>query len=158
MALQTNYPDIQPAAIAGAPATMLPATDISRTIEGSPIAFGKAVEQGDEDKGVKPFAGGVFVGITLLDRSASGLSFTEGQVTGRTIDAFGVGESGRIRAKGDIWVVTASPVSAGNGVFLTADGDFTDAAGDDEENTAITGARWDTSTTAAGQLATVRLG
>lgn len=158
MALQTDYLDTQPIAIAGAPATMLPATDISRTIEGAPVAFGKAVEQGDADKGVRAFAGGAFVGIALLDRSASGLSFTEGQVTGRTIDAFGVGESGRIRAKGDVWVVASTGVGAGSGVYLTADGDFTDAAGDDEENTAILGARWDTSTTAAGQLAVVRLG
>ena len=79
MALQTTYPDTQPAAVAGAPATMLPATDISRTVEGAAIAFGKAVEQGATDKSVKAFAGGKYVGIAMLDRSASGLTVTAGQ-------------------------------------------------------------------------------
>ncbi|MBD7952708.1 DUF2190 family protein [Stenotrophomonas sp. Sa5BUN4] len=155
MALQNTYLDTQPAAIAGAPATMLPATEISRTIEGAAVAFGKAVEQGATDKSAKPFAGGNFVGIALLDRSASGLSVTAGQVTGRAIDAFGVGESARIRTKGDVWVVAAVAVDAGDGVYLTDAGAFTNAEAD---NTAISGARWDTSTTAAGQLAVVRLG
>ncbi|WP_288431817.1 hypothetical protein [uncultured Stenotrophomonas sp.] len=155
MALQTNYPDTQPAAIAGAPATMLPATDISRTVEGAAIAFGKAVEQGAADKAVKPFAGGKFVGIALLDRSASGLTVTEGQVTGRATDAFGVGESARVRTKGDIWVEAAIAVAAGDPVYVTALGTFVNAG---SSNVLVPGARWDTSTTAAGQLAVVRLG
>ncbi|MCJ8032935.1 hypothetical protein MU462_14630, partial [Staphylococcus aureus] len=87
MALQINYPDTQPVAIAGAPATMLPATEISRTVEGAAIAFGKAVEQGATDKSVKAFAGGKYVGIAMLDRAASGLTVTAGQVTGRATDA-----------------------------------------------------------------------
>lgn len=155
MALQTTYPDTQAAAIAGAPATMLPATDISRTVEGAAVAFGKAVEQGAIDKSVKAFAGGKYVGIALLDRSASGLTVTAGQVTGRATDAFGVGESARIRTKGDLWVVAAVQVAAGDAVLLTAAGAFTNV---EAGNTAIPGARWDTSTTAAGQLAVVRLG
>ncbi len=155
MALQINYPDTQPAAIAGAPATMLPATEISRTVEGAAIAFGKAVEQGATDKSVKTFAGGKYVGIAQLDRSASGLTVVAGQVTGRAVDAFGVGESARVRTKGDLWVTAAVAVAAGDAVYLTAAGAFTNVATD---NTAIPGARWDTSTTAAGQLAVVRLG
>ena len=155
MALQNNYPDTQPAAIAGAPATMLPATEISRTVEGAAIVFGKAVEQGATDKSVKAFAGGKYVGIAQLDRSASGLTVVTGQVTGRAIDAFGVGESARVRTKGDLWVTAAVAVAAGDAVYLTAAGAFTNVATD---NTAIPGARWDTSTTAAGQLAVVRLG
>ncbi|PJL44741.1 structural cement protein Gp24 [Stenotrophomonas maltophilia] len=155
MALQTNYPDIQPAAIAGAPATMLPATEISRTVEGAAIAFGKAVEQGATDKSVKTFAGGKYVGIAMLDRSASGLTVTAGQVTGRATDAFGVGESARVRTKGDLWVTAAVAVAAGDDVYLTDAGAFTNVSTD---NTAIPGARWDTSTTAVGQLAVVRLG
>lgn len=155
MALQNNYPDTQPAAIAGAPATMLPATEISRTVEGGAIAFGKAVEQGATDKSVKAFAGGKYVGIAMLDRSASGLTVTAGQVTGRATDAFGVGESARVRTKGDLWVIAAVAVAAGDDVYLTDAGAFTNVATD---NTAIPGARWDTSTTAVGQLAVVRLG
>ncbi|WP_282259725.1 hypothetical protein, partial [Stenotrophomonas sp. PS02301] len=87
MALQNNYPDIQPVAIAGAPATMLPATDISRTIEGAAVTFGKAVEQGATDKSAKAFAGGKYVGIALLDRSAAGLPVAAGPGTGRAVDA-----------------------------------------------------------------------
>jgi len=155
MALQTNYTDIQAKAIAGLPATMIPATEISRTVEGAAIAFGKAVEQGATDKSVKAFAGGDYVGIARLDRSASGLTVTDGQVTGRATDAFGVGESARIRTKGDLWVVAAVPVAAGDGVYLTDAGAFTNV---ETDNTAIPGARWDTSTTAVGQLAVVRLG
>lgn len=155
MALQNTYNDNQAAAIAGAPATMLPATEISRTVEGAAIAFGKAVEQGATDKSVKPFAGGNYVGLAQLDRSTSGLTVTAGQVTARATDAFGVGESARIRTKGDLWVVAAVAVDAGDGVYLTDAGAFTNAEAD---NTAIPGARWDTSTTAAGQLAVVRLG
>lgn len=155
MALQINYPDTQPAAIAGAPATMLPATEVSRTVESAAIAFGKAVEQGATDKSVKAFVGGKYVGIAMLDRSASGLTVTAGQVTGRATDAFGVGESARVRTKGDLWVTAAVAVAAADAVYLTAAGAFTNVATD---NTAIPGARWDTSTTAAGQLAVVRLG
>jgi|GEM_PF-666723 len=155
MALQNTYNDNQAAAIAGAPATMLPATEISRTVEGAAIAFGKAVEQGATDKAVRAFAGGKYVGLAQLDRSASGLTVTDGQVTGRATDAFGIGESARVRTKGDLWVVAAVAVDAGDGVYLTDAGAFTNAEAD---NTAIPGARWDTSTTAAGQLAVVRLG
>lgn len=144
MALQTEYPDTQQAAIAGAQATMIPATIISRNVEGAPVGFGVAVEQGETDKGVAAFAGGEYVGITLLDRSAAGEN-----------DTFRVGDSARVMNKGDVWVVAAVAVAAGDPVHITAAGAFTSA---EEDNTAIPGARWDTSTTAAGQLAVVRLG
>lgn len=155
MALQTNYPDTQPQAIAGLQATMVPATIISRTVEGAPIGFGKAVEQGEGDKGIVAFAGGAFVGITLLDRSASGFTVEDGQITGRTADAFGIGESARVITKGDVWVQASVAVAAGDPVYLTAAGAFTNV---ETGNTAVPNARWDTSTTAAGQLAVVRLG
>lgn len=143
MALQTEYLDNQAAAVAGAQATMIPATLISRNVEGDPIGFGVAVEQGATDKGAVAFAGGEFVGITLLDRSASGDS-----------DTFRVGDSARIMTKGDVWVMASVAVSAGDPVAVTGAGAFTNVA---EDNTAIPGARWDTSTTDAG-LAVVRLG
>ncbi|MFC4729100.1 structural cement protein Gp24 [Coralloluteibacterium thermophilus] len=143
MALQTDYNETQPAAIAGAQATMIPATIISRNVEGAPIGFGVAVSQGAADKGI--VAGGAeFVGITLLDRSAAGEN-----------DTFRVGDSARVLTKGDIWVVAAGAVNAGDAVAVGSNGAFS-AAG--EEDTAIPGARWDTSTTAAGQLAVIRLG
>ncbi|MFB8927127.1 DUF2190 family protein [Xanthomonas arboricola pv. juglandis] len=146
MALQTNYPDIQPAAVRGMQATMIPATVISRTVEDvAGLAFGLAVAQGTTDKGIVTFGGAnlKFVGITLLDRSATGL------------DLFPQRASARVITKGDIWVTASVAVAAGDPVYLTAAGAFTNVA---TNNTAITGARWDTSTTAAAQLAVVRLG
>lgn len=146
MALQTNYPDIQPAATRGMQATMIPSTIISRTVEDvAGLAFGLAVAQGGTDKGIVTFGGAnlKFVGITLLDRSATGL------------DLFPQRASARVITKGDIWVTASVAVAAGDPVYLTAAGAFTNVA---TNNTAITGARWDTSTTAAAQLAVVRLG
>ncbi|MBO9766509.1 MULTISPECIES: structural cement protein Gp24 [Xanthomonas] len=146
MALQTNYPDIQPAAVRGMQATMIPATVISRTVEDvAGLAFGLAVAQGPSEKGVVTFGGAnvKFVGIALLDRSATGS------------DLFPQRASARVITKGDIWVTASVVVAAGDPVYLTAAGAFTNVA---TNNTAITGARWDTSTTAAGQLAVVRLG
>lgn len=147
MPTQTDYNATQAAAIAGAQATMIPATLISRNVETvAGIGFGKAVAQGAADKGCKAFAAGdtAVVGITLLDRSA------------HTGDLFAQFEPARIMTKGDVWVVASVVVAAGDAVYVVpATGAFTNAKLD---NVAITNARWDTSTTAAGQLAIVRLG
>lgn len=150
MALQTTYPDNQPAAILGAQATMLPATIISRDVETSPgIGFGRAVAQGTADKGIVLAGTGALklVGITLLDRSAVGSAGVP--------DSFAQRTSARVITKGDVWVTAAVAVKAGDLVYVTGAGTFTNV---DTGNTAFAGARWDTSTTAAGQLAVVRLG
>jgi hypothetical protein len=152
MAVQTNYPDTQPVAVAGAQATMIPATVISRTVEGNAaIGFGKPVAQGTADKGCHLFTSGdtAVLGITLLDRSAAGQTVSAGQVTAHTPDA-------RIITKGDVWVEAAAAVSAGDSVYATTSGTLTNTSG--SGNVQIAGARWDTSTTAPGQLAVVRLG
>ena len=146
MAVQTNYPSNQPAAVAGAQATEIPATIISRTVEtAAGIGFGKPVAQGAADKSVVAYAGSGFVGITLLDRSATGVSGNP--------DAFPQYASARVITKGDVWVVAGAAVTAGQPVYLTAAGVFTNVATD---NAAIAGARWDTSA-ASGALAVVRL-
>lgn len=158
MSVQTNYPDTQPVAVAGAQATMIPATIISRNVETAAIGFGKAVAQGTADKGCHAFGSGdtAVLGITLLDRSASGLSVTNGQVSGQTADAFGVGESARIITKGDVWVVAAVNVTAGQPVYVRpSNGDFQPTNANSAVQ--IAGARWDTSAT-AGNLAVVHLG
>lgn len=144
MAIQDEYNATLAPAVAGAQATMIPATLISRNVEDEDgIGFGVAVSQGEGDKGV--VAGGdAFVGITLLDRSAAG----EG-------DTFRQGDSARVMTKGDIWVEAAGAVDAGDGVAVNAAGEFSSAG---EDDTAIPGARWDTSATEAGQLAVIRLG
>lgn len=160
MAVQTTYPDVQPVAVPGAQATMNLGQIISRTVETAAIPFGKAVTQGTADKGVKAFGSGdtTFVGITMLDRGASGLTVTNGQVTGRTVDAFGVGESARIAAVGggiDVWVICASGCSAGDPVFVRpSNGDFQDSSANSAVQ--IPGARYDTSA-GTGELAVVRL-
>lgn len=141
MALQTEYRDNLAPAVAGAQATMIPATLISRNVETEGgIGFGRGVSQGETDKGVV-LGGTAFVGITLLDRSAMGPG-----------DTFREGDSARVMTKGDIWVVAEDAVEAGDPVHMTATGGFSNTGG-----TAIANARWDTSTTADG-LAVVRLG
>lgn len=158
MPVQTTYPDNQPVAVAGAQATMVPATIISRNVETAAIAFGKAVAQGTADKGCHAFGSGdtAVLGIALLDRSASGLSVTNGQVSGQTADTFGVGESARIITKGDVWVVAGVNVTAGQPVYVRpSNGDFQPTNANSAVQ--ISGARWDTSAT-AGNLAVVRLG
>lgn len=150
MAVQTVYPSTMPAAVAGAKATEIPATIISRTVvDTGSIGFGIAVAQGDEDKTVKPFGTGStkFVGITLLDRSANGISANK--------DSFAEGDSARVMTIGDIWVKASVAVSAGDPVYLVAaSGAFTNVS---TGNTLVPNARFDTSTTAANQLAVVRL-
>lgn len=156
MAVQSTYPDNIPAAVAGAQATMLPASIMSRTVEVAGIGFGVAVEQGTADKGCIKFDGGTVLGITLLDRSASGQTVSGGQVTGTVADTYGVGESARVLTKGDVWVVCASGCSAGDGVFVRpSNGDFQDSNANSAVQ--IVGARWDTSAEAGG-LAVVNLG
>lgn len=145
MPVQTVYPNTQPVAVAGAQATMIPATFISRNVEGAnAIPFGVAVSQGTTDKGI--VAGGTeYVGITSLDRSATGTAVTP--------DSFAPGASARVQTKGDIWVVAAVVVAAGDPVTFTAAGALSNTGG-----TPIPNSRWDTSTSAVGQLAVVRLG
>jgi hypothetical protein len=157
MSVQSTYNDVQPAAIAGAQASMIPATLISRTVEGAAVPFGRAVKQGTADKGCSLFGSGdtAVLGISVLDRGASGLTVTNGQVTGRTLDAFGVGETARVMTKGDVWVVCATGCSAGDGVFVRpSNGDFQDSNANSAVQ--ILGARWDTSA-GTGKLAVVRL-
>lgn len=151
MAVQTTYNATQAAAVEGAQATMIPATIISRNVEtAAGIGFGRAVAQGAADKGIVLLSAtdSDFVGITLLDRSAAG--------TPTNPDGFPQRSSARVMTKGDVWVVASVAVAAGDAVYVVpATGAFTNVS---TSNTAVPGARWDTSTTAAGQLAVVRLG
>lgn len=150
MAVQTVYPSTQPVAMAGAKATEIPATIISRDVEtAAGIGFGVAVAQGVDAKGCVPFGTGAtkYVGITLLDRSA----------TGAATDANGFRQrsSARIMTIGDIWVNASVAVAAGDPVYLVAaTGLFTNVS---TSNTLVPNARFDTTTTAANQLAVVRL-
>lgn len=158
MAVQTVYPDNQPAAIVGAQATMIPSTIISRTVEGlTAIGFGVAVAQGDADKGCHAFGSGdtAILGITIVDRSAPGATTSGGYITARTPDKFGVGESARVLTKGDVWVTASVAVDAGDPVYVVpATGAF--AKTNASSAVQIANARWDTSA-AQGALAVVRI-
>jgi len=162
MAVQSVYSDVQPAAVRGAPATMLNGPVISRNVETAAIGFGLTVSQGAADKGCKAFGGAdtqaMILGITLLDRSATGFSFTDGQISGQTTDSFGVGESARIAAVGsgrDVWVTATVAVEAGNPVFVRPSNNTFQPT---NANSAIQipGARFETSADASA-LAVVRL-
>jgi len=155
MSVQTTYPDTQPVAVAGAQATMIPTTLISRTVEVAAVGFGVPVEQGIADKGCKKFDGGKLLGITALDRSASGLTVVAGQVTASAPDTFGVGQSALVMTKGDLWVIAATAVAAGDDVYIRpSNGDFQNDA--TNSATVVDGLRWDT-TTVAGGLAVLRM-
>lgn len=156
MAIQTSYPSNMAAAVAGMRASSIPATIVSRTVETAAVGFGKAVEQGAADNGCKLFDGGVVFGITLLDRSASGLTLSGGLITGETVDSYGVGESAAVILKGDVWAVCATGCAPGDPVYVRpSNGDFQN----DNTNSAvlIPGARWNT-TAAAAALAIIYLG
>lgn len=158
MATQNSYSETLSAAVAGAQATMLPASIISRNVETAAVGFGKAVAQGTADKGCKAFGSGdtAVLGIALLDRSASGRTVTDGQLSGDTADQFGVGESARVLVKGDVWVVCATGCSPGDPVYVRpSNGDF--QISNANSAVQIVGARWET-TAEAGGLAVVRLG
>lgn len=156
MSVQTTYNDVPGAAVAGMQATMIAATLISRTVESAAVGFGRPVEQGTADKGCKLFDGGTVLGITLLDRSAEGITVVNGKVTARTADAFGVGESARVITKGDVWVVSTTGNVAGDPVYVRpSNGTFQNSSAN--SGVLIAGARWDTTAT-AGNLAVVRLG
>lgn len=145
MALQTNYPSTQPAAVAGLQATMIPATIISRTVEtAAGIGFGVAVEQGTADKGCAIFDGGTVLGITVLDRGATGEN------------EYAENESARVMTKGDVWVVCATGCSAGDAVWVRpSNADFQDSNANSAVQ--IANARWETSA-GVGELAVIRLG
>jgi hypothetical protein len=150
--VQTTYNDTPGAAVAGALATMIGAVLLSRTVETSAgIGFGVAVEQGAADKGCKVFDGGVVLGITVMDRSASGLNPATGA---RTADTFGHYESARVMTKGDIWLTCTTGCATGDPIYVRpSNNTFQNSSA----NSAVQIAgRWETSA-GAGALAVARL-
>ena len=146
--VQTSYPDRIPVAVAGQVANMVPATFISRTVEGADdLEFGTAAAQGALDKGCVPFGTGAtnILGIVVRERS----------LDANTPDAFPPESSARIMTKGVVWVTASVEVDAGDPVYvIPATGAFAKTSASSAE--LITGARWDTSA-GAGELAQVRL-
>lgn len=135
MAVQDQYNEHIRAGVPGQIVDMIPKTLISRAIEDAAgIGFGVPAFQGENDKGVTGTGTAAeFVGITVRERS---LRAEE--------DKFVQYDSVRLMTDGAVWVTAPAAVAAGDAVVL---GGVT-----------IPGARYDTSTSAANQIAQVRLG
>ena len=138
------YKAEQDAGIAGAIVNTENKNIISRTVEDAAgIAFGLAVAQGTNDKGIRAVTTGDadFVGITVLDRTAGDL------INGKFVQY----ESARVLEEGVIWVEVTAAVKAGDAAAVDlATGKFNKAGA------AIAGARFETSA-ASGGLAQLRL-
>ncbi|MGI4776947.1 MAG: structural cement protein Gp24 [Janthinobacterium lividum] len=135
-AVQSTYLQNIPVGKAGFVPDMTQADLISRTVETvTGIPFGSAVAQGAADKGGILYAGTGFLGVAVRERSV---------LIG---EQFSLYESARVLKKGPIWVAVAVAVSAGQPVYLTPAGAFTNVVG---SNFPVPNARFDTSTTGAG--------
>lgn len=133
MAVQDTYAENIPAGVPGAIVDMIPKTLISRTVEpAAGIGFGLPVYRGANDKGVVATGTAAnYVGFTVLDRSV------------REGNQFSQYESARIMTDGALWITAPAAVADGAAVVI---GGVT-----------IPGAFYQTTTTAANQLAQIRL-
>ncbi|OOR87287.1 hypothetical protein B0181_10580 [Moraxella caviae] len=134
-----QQPDV---GVAGSIATTENKDVISRTVESdNGIAFGLAVAQGENDKGIRMVKAGdtKFVGITALDLSS------------RVDNQFSQHEDARVLIRGVIWVSVTEDVAAGDDVAVDlATGKFNKAGAK------FANARYETSAK-AGSLAQVRI-
>jgi hypothetical protein len=162
--LQTAYPQYEPVAQLGMPATMVGWDADTRIIEdptGNGIKFGLAVCQGYmSDKGVTlgQLSGGAFIGITQMN-----IYLPLSQA--RAVDTYFDTDNALVMVRGDLWVAPATTVQSGSQVYYNA---VTGQLGSASVPNAvlIQNARWETSLPNFGQsplvnfngLATVRLG
>ncbi len=119
----------------------------SRNVETSAgIAFGKPVQRGAADDGCKAIGDGsatTFLGVSLRSQARDA----------NNGDIFAQRESARIADKGVVWVVPGANVAAGDPVYYTPAGAWTNAS---SGNTAVLNAVWDT-TASSGGFAKLRL-
>lgn len=112
------------------------------------IPFGRGVLFGTlEDTVELPTATGKFAGVAVVDRT---IPHEQGEVY-KPFDQISVMKNG------SIWVTALVAVAQGDDVYMTPTGTFTNVAGADE-NQLIENAEWATVTTAANQIAKLRLG
>lgn len=134
-AIQTTYTTNIAPRKAGFVPDMTQCDLISRNVETvAGIAFGVPVAQGADQDGCIAYVGTGFLGITVRDRSV---------LLGELFSRY---ESARILKKGPISVLASAAVAAGDPVYITAAGLFTNVA---TSNFLIPNSRWDT-TTASG--------
>ncbi len=145
--VQSTY-STQTAARAGQLADMQESYNaFSRTTEtAAGIAFGKPVQRGAADGGCKAIGDGSgtsFLGVSMRSQARDA----------NNGDKFGQYEECRILDKGVIWVVPAANVAAGDAVYFTSAGAWTNAS---SGNTLVANAVWD-STASSGGYARLRL-
>lgn len=146
-AVQSTY-STQTAARAGQLADMQESYNaFSRVVEtAAGIAFGKPVQRGAADGGCKAIGDGsatTFLGVALRTQSRDA----------NNGDIFGQREDCRIADKGVIWVIPGANVAAGDAVYYTPAGVWTNAS---SGNVLVANAVWDT-TASSGGYAKLRL-
>lgn len=150
-AIQTTFTQNIRAGVPGAIVDMTPKSLVSRTVEASAgLAFGIPVAQGTADKAGRAFTTGdtiaKFVGVSCLDRSTAAGTNGYSQYESASV----------MRTIGCVWVTASVQVAAGDPVaIVAATGLWTNVT---SGNLTVPGARWDTSTTGANQIAQLRLG
>src|SRR6266576_1977561 len=109
------------------------------------IPFGRAVSQGVKPKGCH-LGGTAFVGLSRADPTVA-------RSETLPIDEYPENDNAGILVTGDLWVIVAGDVTAGQSIhYNTTDGKLSAAGG-----TAIDSSRWMTTAT-SGHLAVARLG
>ncbi len=144
--MQTTYSENIPRGVPGFIPNMAAAILISRDAAAA-IGFGLPVAQGAGDRVGRLFANGDtitdFLGVTVLDRSI------------REGNAYAAQESMRVMQSGPILVTAAVQVAAGDPVCVTTAGAWSNVPG--TGGITLPDARWDDSTTGAGQLAQITI-
>lgn len=145
-AVQSNYNTSLAVAFPGMIASTRPNTLISREVE-TALGFGLAAVQGTRDYQVQPLdnVADKFVGIAVRDQS----------VAIAVNDTYPVKSTANLMTIGDIWVNAGVAVAAGDPVYVTPAGVWTNVS-NSGANQLINDARWDTSTAGAG-LAVIAL-
>lgn len=149
-AVQTNYTTMS-AARAGQIAEWNDAQVlISRSVDTvAGVGFGLPVQQGATDRAVKAIGDGAatgFVGVTVRSQSQDA----------NVGDKWAQGDDARVMRKGSIWVPVGADVAAGDAVYFTPAGVWTNTS-NTNANTLVPGARWDVGAT-NGNLAELYLG
>ena len=145
MPIQTTYSAVFAPGFPGMQANQEPATISSKLVEDASLAFGVPVFKGTRDQGVTATVGGAFEGISMADKTVRPSSLF--------IDRYSQFDAVATMKKGVIFVITTSSCVAGEPVFVTAGGQFSDVASGD---TALPGVTFETSGS-AGALVKLRL-
>lgn len=145
MPVQTTYQATMAAGFPGMQANQEPAVITSKLVEDSSLAFGIAVFKGARDQGVTATVGTVFEGITLKDSTV--------RPSSAYADRYAQYDAAAVMKKGVIFVTTSTSCVAGEPVFVTAAGLFTDVASGD---TALADVTFETSGS-AGSVVKLRM-